>query len=172
MRLGKTSLNLRRSWPFLWPLLGLLLAFAGESWAESKVGHLGVGISNQLANDLPAFSLKLQRTPQYAFSLLANCSTSKDNGGAGLALKLNRTIFEEPQISFYGSFLVGHVSHKVNKRYQIRGVQIDSTLGAEFSFTGLSSIGFSFEIGLRAVKEDHVVVQTAGDILLAAYFYI
>ncbi len=158
-------------------LLGaILLAGLGlncsMAWAESKVGHLGVGISNQLANKVPAFSFKLQRTAQYSFAILANCNTSKERGGGGLALKLNRTIFEEPQLAFYGSFLAGYAAQKENGRYLVRGMQIDSTLGAEFSLAGLSSIGFSFEIGLRAVKEDHVVVKTAGDILLAAYFYI
>ena len=156
------------------PLLSLIcfLILPLTAHAESKVGHLGVGISNQLANDLPAFSMKLQRTAQYAFALLANFSSSKQHGGSGLAVKLNRTIFEEPQLAFYGSFLAGYVTKKENRHYQVRGIQIDSTLGTEFSLTGLSSIGFSFEVGLRAVKEDHVVIKTAGDVLLAAHFYI
>ena len=157
---------------FFWPTLILLSGLPGLAQAESKIGHLGVGISNQLANKVPAFSLKLQRTAQYSIALLANLNTSKNDGGGGGALKINRTIFEEPQLAFYGSLLAGYVAQKENKHYQMRGMQIDSTLGVEFSLAGLSSVGFNFEVGVRAVKEDHVVVKTAGDVLLAAYFYI
>jgi hypothetical protein len=151
-------------------LLGMLAT--SPALAESKSGHLGIGVSNQLANDLPAFSLKLQRTANFAFALLGNFSSDKDRGGHGLAVKMMRTIFEEPQLNFYGALLLGHVSKKEDQIDVIRGVQIDGTLGTEFYFSGLTSIGFSFEMGLSVVKRDHLIFKTAGDLLLSAYFYL
>jgi len=149
-----------------------LLFLAATAAAESKSGHLGVGVSNQLANNLPAFSLKLQRTANFGFAVLGNFSTDKDSGGHGFALKMMRTIFEEPQLNFYAGLLLGHVARKEAKTYVVKGVQVDATLGTEFYLTGLSSIGFSFEMGVSAVKRDHLIVKTAGDVFLAAYFYI
>ena len=150
----------------------ILLLESGAALAESKSGHLGIGISNQLANQLPAFSCKLQRTANFGFAVLANFSSDKDHGGHGLAVKMMRTIFEEPQLNFYGGLLVGHVTKKENRVNTIQGIQVDGTLGTEFYFSGLTSIGFSFEMGISVVKRDHLIIKTAGDIFLAAYFYL
>ena len=163
---------LRRSRGILLIIVIRLAGMVSTAWAESKSGHLGIGVSNQLANDFPAFSLKLQRTANFGFAVLGNFNTDKDQGGQGFAVKMMRTIFEEPQLNFYGAFLVGHVTKKEAKRFVLRGAQIDATLGTEFYFGGLTSIGFSFEMGISVVKRDHFIVKTAGDLLQAAYVYL
>ena len=47
-------------------------------------------------------------------------------------------------------------------------------MGSEFSFAGLSSLGFSVEFGLSLNKVDEFVVETVGDnfIVAGAHFYL
>jgi hypothetical protein len=48
------------------------------------------------------------------------------------------------------------------------------TLGTEFSFEGLESIGFSFEFGISINKLDDVRIQTTGNNFVTAgvHFYL
>jgi hypothetical protein len=157
---------------FLLSLLSLSL-FPVSSHGFDKMSRLGVGMSNQLQNDFPALSFKTQKNRSFAFGGLAGLSTDENNGGYGVGLKLYRNIFDEPQLNFYMAFMGAILNNKVNTT-SYSGFQFDLSLGSEFHFSGLNSIGFSFEFGASAYKKKDFVFQTLGNnfIVSAIHFYL
>ena len=153
--------------------LVLIMIPCSESYALDKINRLGLGMSNQLHNDFPALSFKIQKNRSFALGGIAGLSTDAVNGGHGVGLKLYRNIFDEPQLNFYIAGMGAIISNKVNST-SYSGFQFDLSLGSEFHFTGLSSIGFSFEFGASAYKKQEFVFQTLGNnfIVSAIHFYL
>lgn len=152
------------------------LFFASSSFAKDLRGRLGLGMSNQYVNGLPALSVKLQKSRSFAFAGMLAVNNDDVNGGHGYGVKFYKLLFDEPQLNFYTALLLALVSE--NKGVGIEdnsGFQTDLTLGSEFSFAGLESLGFSLEFGFSAnsLGED-VVFKTAGYHVLTAgvHFYL
>ena len=153
--------------------LVMLLTLCTSAGAMDRIGRLGAGVSNQLYGDTPAISFKLQKSRSFAFGGLIGMDTSKD-GGMGAGLKIYRNFFDEPQLNFYGSVLGAYLNNKRTNLEDQTGFQFDFTLGSEFSFTGLQSLGFAFEFGVSLNKLDDFKVQTVGDsfLVMMAHFYL
>lgn len=154
----------------------LLIAFfsiSPEIHAFDKMNRLGLGMTNQLKNDFPALSFKMQKNRSFAFGGVLGLSTDKDSGGHGVGLKVYRNIFDEPQLNFYIAGLGAILNKKINQT-SYSGFQFDLSLGSEFHFSGLNSIGFSFEFGVSASKTKEFVFQTLGNhfIVSAVHFYL
>jgi len=141
--------------------------------AYDKLNRLGLGMSNELKNDFPALSFKIQKNRSFAFSGLAGVSTAASNGGFGVGIKTYRNLFDEPQLNFYFAGMGALLSNKVGGT-SYSGFQFDISLGSEFHFQGLQSIGFSFEFGASAYKNKDFVFQTLGNnfIVSAIHFYL
>ena len=142
--------------------------------AADRRGRLGVGLSNQLQlEDLPAISFRLQTANSTSIGALFGANTD-DNGGLGAGFKIQKHFFEEPQLNFYGSFLGAYLSQKNLNDTDDTGFQFDFTLGSEFHFQGLESLGLHFEFGLSLTKLDDFVVQTVGQqfIVMGIHFYL
>ena len=149
------------------------LFIASGAQALEKTGRLGVGMSNQLKNDFPSLSFKVQKTKSFAYGGLAGISTAEDDGGFGVGLKLYRNIFDEPQLNFYLSGMGAILSNKI-AGISYSGFQFDLSLGSEFHFSGLNSLGFSFEFGVSANKKKDFVFETLGSHFVVAgiHFYL
>jgi len=65
------------------------------------------------------------------------------------------------------------ISEKRNNSSE-SGFQVDVTLGSEFSFRGLESLGFSLEFGVSLNKLSDFVVETVGNnyLVSAVHFYL
>jgi len=155
-------------------IITTLLSLSLSSKALERIGRLGIGMSNQFRTDLPAISFKIQKSKSTAIGALAAVDTDENEGGWGAGFKLYRNIFEEPQLNFYGAVLAAMINEKQGSGRSQSGFQFDLTMGSEFSFSGLSSLGFSFEFGVSLNKIDDFRVQTVGDsfIVAAAHFYL
>lgn len=154
-------------------LLSLFFLFPILLNAAPNLGHLGVGYSNQLVNEIPSFSLKYQSSPTVSFGGLFNFSTA-DNGGWGVGAKFYRNIFSEPNLLFYGAFLLGFASRDLPNNQDLSGMQGDLTLGSEFFIPGIQSIGLSFEAGVSFNTLDNFIIQTSGSSFVTAevHFYL
>ena len=158
---------------FLFILAFVNLLSLSQSWAMERYSRLGVGFSSQMKNDIPALSFKLQKSKSFAFGGLLGFSNNDNKGGYGAAIKLYRNIFDEPNLTFYSSVLAGILKEK-KKGISNSGFQTDITLGSEFSFTGLQSLGFSLEFGISFNKLDSFTSETVGNNFLvsAVHFYL
>lgn len=138
------------------------LLFAQSALATDRRGRLGVGMSNQLKNDLPAIHFKIQKSASFAFAGLAAVSTRDIGGGHGFGLKVYRNLFDESQLTFYTSVLGALIKEKTATGDD-EGFQFDLTVGSEFSFAGLQSLGFSFETGVSFNKiNSEFGIETVG----------
>src|SRR5665647_1138055 len=114
--------------------------------AADMRGRLGVGATNQLANGLPALSIKIQQSKTFALGGVLGFQSDQDHTIYGAGVKFYRIIFDEPQLNFYMAGLLAKENF-VNGASTKDGFQMDGTMGSEFNFSGLESIGFSFEFG-------------------------
>ena len=134
-------------------------------------------MTNQLANDIPAISLKIQQSKTFAIGGLLGFKSDEDATLYGAGVKFYRIIFDEPQLNFYFAGLFASESYLNEKNKAETGFQIDGTLGSEFHFQGLESLGFSLEFGVSVRKADEnggTSFQTLGDNFLkaAVHFYL
>ena len=153
--------------------IAFFLCHSPEVFAFEKINRLGVGMSNELKSNFPALSFKIQKNRSFAFGGLAGISTDATNGGYGVGLKFYKIIFDEPQLNFYMATMGALLSNKIDST-SYSGFQADLSFGSEFNFTGLNSLGFSFEFGLSAFKKKEFVFQTLGNnfIVSAIHFYL
>ena len=154
-----------------------LLLLPGLSKATDLRGRLGLGATNQLANGLPALSLKIQQSKTFAIGGVLGFKSDQDKTLYGAGVKFYRIIFDEPQLNFYMAGLLATQKYSVSDTKTKGGYQIDGTLGSEFHFSGLESIGFSFEFGVSARNANSqrgTSFETLGDQFLkaAVHFYL
>lgn len=159
-------------------LLLVILCFGlfSSAFAASRVGRLGLGMSNHLVNDMSVLSTKLQRNRSTALGGIFGLDSSDEGTFYAVGLKLYRYIYEEPQLNFYSAlganiFTYNNTAEDATEQ----GYQVDATFGSEFSFQGLESLGFSFEFGLSFNKyQDESKMQTVGfDFIQSAiHFYL
>lgn len=150
------------------------LFFTSQAFSADLRGRLGMGATNQLANEIPAISLKLQQTKTFAIGGLLGFKSDQDNTLYGAGVKFYRIIFDEPQLTFYLAGLFATETFLDETKDKVKsGHQIDGTFGTEFHFQGLESLGFSFEFGLSArnASEKGSTFQTLGDQFLKAAFH-
>lgn len=163
--------------------LFLILTVLFTTWthAADLRGRMGIGVTNQLANGLPAVSLKIQQTKTFAIGGLLGFKSDSDNTLYGAGVKFYRIIFDEPQLNFYMAGLLATESYLNDEDKVKSGYQLDGTMGTEFHFVGLESIGFSFEFGVsaRTAQENGQAdrgtsFQTLGDqfVKAAVHFYL
>ncbi len=150
-----------------------IYATSASCYAMDRSGRLGIGFANQMANDLPSISFKLQKSQAFAFGGQIAYSNDDNGGGSAAAVKIYRNFFDEPHLLFYGSVLGGMISRN-RAGESDSGFQADITLGSEFSFPGLESLGFSLEFGASFNKLDDFVLETVGNNFLvsAVHFYL
>ena len=154
-------------------LVALLLATL-PAWGMNKSGRLGVGLTNQLINDLPALSLKIQQNRYFALGGMLGFRSNEDTTLYGAGLKIYRIIFEEPLLNFYMAGTLASLSYEENEKAR-SGYQLDGTMGTEFHLEGIESIGFSFEFGVSYNKGPRgQTFETLGDHFLkaAVHFYL
>ncbi len=151
-------------------LMGVFFLVSFNAQALNLTGRLGMGLSNQLANDLPAISFKVQNSSASAYGGLVAIDSNTDYTDYGLGIKGYRLLFDEPHLNFYFAGMAALL-----KKNDKSGYQIDGTMGSEFHVPGLESIGFSFEFGLSFNKVNDVRhFQTTGDhfVTAAVHFYL
>lgn len=146
-----------------------------NSNAAVHIDRLGLGFSNQLAVDIPAISFKIQKSSAFALGGMFAYSSNNDGGGYAAGLKIYRIFFDEPFLNFYGSILGALLNKNVlGQSSADSGFQFDFTLGSEFTFRGIESLGFSLEFGLSLNKLKDFVAETVGDHFIKAgvHFYL
>lgn len=159
-------------------LVILLAILPGISFGSDLRGRMGIGATNQLDNGIPALSLKIQQSKTFALGGILGFNTNEDRTLYGAGVKFYRIIFDEPQLNFYMASLFATQTYLDDDGEGTRnGFQADGILGTEFHFTGLESIGFSFEFGISArtgSPEGGTSFQTLGDNFLTAavHFYL
>lgn len=153
-----------------------IVIYAQALEAASLVGRLGIGMSNQLESEMQLISFKLQRNRSSALGGVFGIDSSTEGFNYAVGLKMYKYIYEEPQLNFYSALAGNLFTYEDQTTGNTdQGYQVDGTFGAEFSFQGLESVGFSFEFGVGLSKnQGKTHFKTIGhNILLSAvHFYL
>jgi hypothetical protein len=173
------NIMLKRSWPSYWILLCFATFFifrSSTSFAigQDLVGRLGVGMTQTFANNLSALSFKMLTSPSLGFGAMLGIKDSDAEKSLGVGIKGYKIIFDEPLLQFYGAGMIAMLSKKTPNK-TLSGQQVDLTLGTEFHFAGLESLGFSVEFGLSFHNlEDSLTIETVGHHFLQGgiHFYL
>lgn len=156
-------------------LIILMLVTSQFSYGASNMGRLGVGMTNELANGVPAISIKVRKNKDFALGALAGYRSNPDNRDYGFGGKIFSTIYDEPNLNFYSALMLAMTTYRDENDDSESSIQFNGVLGSEFFFTGLESLGFSFEFGLSLYKDESGSnVSTLGNSFLnaAIHFYI
>lgn len=155
------------------PLLVFISSFS--SYAMPLEGRLGVGMTNQVVTGIEAISLKLQRTRGTAIGALLGVDSNNEKSNYAIGAKVYKLIYDEPQLNFYSSLAAISFTYQDDLEKTKNGYQVDGTFGAEFSFSGLESLGFSFEFGvsMNRYKEKSNLKTIGRNFLMSAvHFYL
>lgn len=141
-----------------------LLFLVGVSvFAKSMPQRLGVGIKDNTSQSIPSVMALYNLNDQFAFFGGFGFDTRKDYSTTQINVGIRHVVFHETNLHFYtgGQFAIVNIEDPINKKQN--GFEVNALLGAEFFFTGLENIGFSFEggFGLSSYKETRV--RTIGD---------
>jgi hypothetical protein len=139
---------------------------------KNLTGRLGLGFTSQMATttlgNLPALSAKYFIRKNFATSLQLGFDSRSPNSAVGLGVKAFRNVFLESNTIFYIGAGGAFVSNQGTK------LQGSLFLGAEFFFSQVPSLGFSFEAGVRGDNSTgSFTIRTIGDNFLSAgtHFY-
>lgn len=146
-------------------LLIIFALFLGTQnlYAVDLANRLGVGYSNQMSADLPMITARYYPNSMTGLSLALGVNTENNESRFGALAKLYRVVFTEKNMNFYvggGAGLLSIETAGVNQS----GFELNAFLGGEFFFSGLESLGFTFEagVGIRS-DSDGTLFRTIGD---------
>ena len=131
--------------------IAFILVSASAVSAKDLTSRLGLGMSNQFSMELPSLNMNYYPNPKVMLGGAIGVDTQEDNAKFGFMAKIHRVIFEENQMNFYMGAHAGLISQDVDSGTSVvneSGFELHAILGGEFFFTGLDSLGFSFETGI------------------------
>lgn len=148
---------------FIFLLVFVALTSSIEGYSKELPERLGVGYSNQFSEELPSLALRYYPDPKLGVGLALGIDTKDENSKFGFMARLYRIIFPEDNMNFYMGTGAGIVTIEENDDSD-SGFELSGFCGAEFFFTGLENLGFSFEAGVGVTSIDSEVrFRTIGD---------
>ncbi len=129
---------------------GMVLAVlvVGElAQAKELANRLGLGYKNQFSEDLPSIAAQYYPSSELGISASLGVDTADENSKFGFMVRLNKIVFLEDNLNFYMGAGAGLLSAENAAGQNESGFELAGFAGCEFFFTGLDSLGFSFETG-------------------------
>ena len=152
----------------LWIVLLLSCVFVGEmGFSKDLTNRLGVGFTDQFSTgdgrSLPSVAVRYYPSPELGFSAALGVDTSEGQSKFGFMAKMYRIVFTEDNMNFYMGAGAGLLSEEAGTTNN-SGFELTGFAGGEFFFSGLESVGFSFEMGVGIVSmSSEVRFRTIGD---------
>lgn len=131
-------------------VIGLLLVLVSFSpaFAKDLGDRLGIGYKDQFSNEVPGVAVQYYPSREFGLAAVLGLDTQKDASKFGLMLKAMRVVFEENNMNFYMGGGAGLISQELAAGQNESGFELIGFAGAEFFFSGLENLGFSFETGV------------------------
>ncbi len=139
------------------------MCFYSQAYGVDLANRLGVGYTNQLSTDLPSITARYYPNSKTGMSMAVGVNTQQSNSRFGLLAKLYRIVFTEDNMNFYVGGGAGLLSTEVAGQNN-SGFELMGFLGGEFFFSGLESLGFTFEAGVGIRSDSNgTLFRTIGD---------
>lgn len=148
----------------LHPFMALLLTMTAvlPTHGKNLKNRLGVGVKNNTVFDLPSVAAIYYPDENLGVTGGLGMDTNKDNSRFTLNAGIRRLIFKEENMNFYFGGQFGLVNYEASGDKQ-SGFELNAFCGGEFFFTGLDSLGFSFEGGAGMTSMKEVRFRTIAD---------
>ena len=144
-------------------MISATLVWSSKAMAVDLANRLGVGYTNQLSEDLPSITARYYPNSRTGLSLAVGVDTQDQFSKFGVLAKLYRVVFTEENMNFYVGGGAGLLSVETAGQNS-SGFELMGFLGGEFFFTGLQSLGFTFEAGVGVRSDsDGTRFRTVGD---------
>lgn len=147
-----------------WIFAALLVGSAAQ--AKDLGTRLGVGIKNNNSIDLPAIAAVYYPNSDIGLTGSLGVDTEEDNSAFAFNIGIRKILFTENNMNFYYGGQAGLVNVETptaDGSDKDSGFELNVVFGAEFFFTGLDSLGFSFEGGVGLSSMDKTRFRTIGD---------
>jgi hypothetical protein len=149
-------------------LASALLLTSQSALAKDLTSRLGVGYRNVLVTtSLPSVAAFYYPSPDIGLIGSIGVDTEENYSQFALAGALRRIIFKEDQMNFFGGGQVAMVNQEITTQKE-SGFELAATVGGEFFFTGLESLGFNFETGIGITTVKKTRFRTLGESFLNA----
>ncbi|MBL7544273.1 MAG: organic solvent tolerance protein [Bdellovibrionaceae bacterium] len=142
-------------------LTGVLI-LSEIAMAKDLASRLGVGVKNNSSEDVPAVSVVYYPNHDFGITGGIGIDTKKDQSKFVVNGGVRKVLFKENQLNFYFGGQLGLVNYEGGGEKQ-NGFELNAIFGAEFFFTGLDSLGFSFEGGAGISSLKDVRFRTVAD---------
>ena len=146
-------------------ILFALLLLGPSVEAKDLANRLGVGYANQfgVSGDLPSLAVRYYPSLDVGVAAQLGVDTQKDASKFGFMGKVFRIIFMEDNMNFYMGAGGGLISQEIAGEND-SGFELNGFIGGEYFFSGLDSLGFSFEAGVGVTSvNSEVRFRTIGD---------
>ena len=136
----------------------LLLTFSAHS--IELTSRMGLGLSQQMGSaEIPMLTAHYYPNSQFGLSLGFGMDTEDDASKLGVLAKAIKIVFQEQQMNFYMGGAVGLANHEERNTVTTAiedksNFEISALIGGEFFFSGLDSLGLSFETGISVITGD------------------
>lgn len=147
-------------------ILAAFALMALPTQAKDLTSRLGVGYADQFGVEggLPSLAVRYYPNPELGVAAHLGVDTEKDNSKFGFMAKVFRILFMEDNMNFYMGAGAGLISREQAGGTNDSGFELSGYFGGEFFFTGLDSLGFSFEAGVGVTSiSSEVRFRTIGD---------
>lgn len=149
--------------------ISAVLFFSAQAGAVDLANRLGLGYTNQMSEDLPSITARYYPNSMTGMSLAVGVDTKNNESKFGALAKLYRVIFTEANMNFYvgggaGLLSVESIPLGGTTVENQSGFELMGFLGGEFFFSGLESLGFTFEAGIGIRSDSNGTrFRTVGD---------
>jgi hypothetical protein len=135
--------------------------------AKDLGSRLGVGIKNNASEDVPSVAVVYFPNNDFAVTGGMGIDTQKNQSKFVFSGGVRKILFRENQMNFYFGGQMGIVNYEYSGDKQ-NGFELNAIFGGEFFFTGLDSLGFTFEGGAGIASLKEVRFRTIADSPLKA----
>lgn len=143
-------------------VLGLGLSLASPAHAKDLTHRLGVGVKNNTSFDMPSLAAVYYPNSDLGLTGGLGIDTQKNESRFALSAGLRRILFREDNLNFYFGGQAALINFETGAQKE-SGFELNALFGAEFFFTGLDSLGFSFEGGVGITSLDDTRFRTFAD---------
>lgn len=143
--------------------IAIMSLFSSLVSAKEMPQRLGVGIKNNTSESLPSLAGVYHINGLTAVTGGVGVDTKKDYSKFQINAGIRHVIFHENQMHFYAGGQLGLVTFEEPVGGKENGFEANFLMGAEFFFTGLENVGFSFEGGLGLSSVKNTRIRTLAD---------
>ena len=138
-------------------------AFSIQLEAKDLTHRLGIGFKNNSSESVPSLAVVYYPEKDYAFTSGLGFDTKKNYSVLQASAGFRKMIYFENNLNFYMGAQVGIINSENPTDGKNAGLDVLTTFGSEFFFSGLDNLGFTLEAGFGLSTLKNTRFRTVAD---------